>query len=132
MQFEVIGLVALGLGLLGWMVGPGLSIPIFFSSTLLGAAAAIILSAIGDANIQPAHLLLGFLLVAALANRDVLHAIPSALAFPRAGFWLLLTGGYAAISAVIFPPRLPSSSGTLAITPMFNSRHAGNNLSSGD
>jgi hypothetical protein len=115
MQIEMIGLVALGLGLLGWMAGPSLSIPIFFASTLLGAAAAIILNWVGDANIQPAHLLLGFLLVAALANRDVLHAIPSALAFPRAGFWLLLTGGYAAISAVIFPRLFAGATYVFAI-----------------
>ena len=115
MQIEAIGLVALGLGLLGWTVGPRLSIPIFFASTLLGAAAAIILTSIGDANIQPAHLLLGFLVVAVLANRDVLHAVPSALAFPRAGFWLLLTGGYVAISAVIFPRLFAGATYVFAI-----------------
>ena len=35
-------------------------------------------------------------------------------------------------SGVIFPPRLPSSRGTRAITPIFISLHTGNNLSSGD
>jgi hypothetical protein len=100
---------------LGWTVGPTLSIPIFFSSTLLGAAAAIILTSLGDANIQPAHLLLGFLVVAVLANRDVLHAVPLALAFPRAGFWLLLTGGYVAISAMIFPRLFAGATYVFAI-----------------
>src|SRR3984893_2108770 len=41
-----------------------------------------------------------------------------------------LSGNF--VCAVILPPRLPSSSGTRAITPTFNSRQAGNNLSSGD
>src|SRR5205823_13999242 len=36
------------------------------------------------------------------------------------------------VSKVIFPPRLPSSSGTRAITPMFNFLQAGNSSSSGD
>ena len=35
------------------------------------------------------------------------------------------------VCRVIFPPRLPSSSGTRAITPTFNSRHTGNSSSSG-
>src|SRR3981081_3506357 len=89
MQIEV-------LGLLVWVVGPDLSILVFFVSTLLGAAAAVTVTALGDANIQPAHLMLGFVTIAALANRDLSGAAARALSFPRAGFWLLLTVPYPA------------------------------------
>ena len=115
MQIEVLGLIAFGLGLLGWVVGPGLSIPVFFVSTLLGAAAAITVTSLGDANIQPAHLMLGFVTVAALANRDLSAAAARALSFPRAGFWLLLTGAYAAVSAVIFPRLFAGATYVFAI-----------------
>jgi hypothetical protein len=115
MQIEVLGLVAFGFGLLGWVVGPGLSIPVFLVSTLLGAAAAITVTSLGDANIQPAHLMLGFVTVAALANRDLSVAAARALSFPRAGFWLLLTGAYAAVSAVIFPRLFAGATYVFAI-----------------
>jgi len=115
MQIEVLGLIAFGFGLLGWVVGPGLSIPVLFVSTLLGAAAAITVTSLGDANIQPAHLMLGFVTVAALANRDLSAAAARALSFPRAGFWLLLTGAYAAVSAVIFPRLFAGTTYVFAI-----------------
>ena len=115
MQIEVLGLIAFGFGLLGWVVGPGLSIPVLFVSTLLGAAAAITVTSLGDANIQPAHLMLGFVTVAALANRDLSVAAARALSFPRAGFWLLLTGAYAAVSAVIFPRLFAGATYVFAI-----------------
>jgi hypothetical protein len=115
MQIEVLGLIAFGFGLLGWVVGPGLSIPVLFVSTLLGAAAAITVTSLGDANIQPAHLMLGFVTVAALANRDLSVTAARALSFPRAGFWLLLTGAYAAVSAVIFPRLFAGATYVFAI-----------------
>ncbi len=115
MQIEVLGLVAFGFGLLGWVVGPGLSILVFFVSTLLGAAAAVTVTALGDANIQPAHLMLGFVTIAALANRDLSGAAARALSFPRAGFWLLLTGAYTAVSAVIFPRLFAGATYVFAI-----------------
>jgi len=115
MQIEVLGLIAFGFGLLGWIVGPGLSIPVLFVSTLLGAAAAITVTSLGGANIQPAHLMLGFVTVAALANRDLSVAAARALSFPRAGFWLLLTGAYAAVSAVIFPRLFAGATYVFAI-----------------
>ena len=103
MQIEVIGAVTFVLGLVGWVAGARFAVPVFFVSTLLSAAAALILSALGGANIQPAHLLLGFLALALLTSRTSLHRAGSALVFPKAGFWLLLTAVYATLSAVFLP-----------------------------
>lgn len=104
MQIEAIGAIAVALGLAGWLAGPRFAIPVFVVSTLLSAAAALILTAMGGANVQPAHLLLGFLALAA-ASRASLRRAGAALLPPHAGFWLLLTAVYATLSAV-FLPRL--------------------------
>lgn len=115
MEIETIGLVVLGLSFLGWSFGPSLSIPVFFASTLLGSAAAIILTGLGGATVQPAYVLLGFLVAAAFANRDLAGAAAYAVSFPRAGFWLLLTGAYAVASAAIFPRLFAGSTYVFAI-----------------
>jgi hypothetical protein len=103
MQIETIGAIAFALGLIGWAAGQRFAVPVFFASTLLSAAAAFILPALGNANIQPAHLLLGFLALAAIASRASLSRAGAALAFPKAGFWLLLTAVYATLSAFFLP-----------------------------
>lgn len=103
MQIEVIGAITVILGLVGWIAGPRFAIPIFVVSTLLSAAAALILTALGGANIQPAHLLLGFLALSAAMSRASLRRAAAALLPPRAGFWLLLTAVYAMLSAVFLP-----------------------------
>ena len=103
MQIETIGAVVIVCGLVGWFVGPRFAVPVFFASTLLSAAAALILTSLGGANIQPAHLLLGFLAVASLSSRTSLLQIGEVLVFPRAGFWLVMTAAYAALSAFFLP-----------------------------
>ena len=103
MQIEAIGAITIIFGLIGWIAGQRFAVPVFFASTLLSAAAAFILPAIGGANIQPAHLLLGFLAVAAMTARASLRRAGAALVFPNAGFWLLLTAIYATLSAVFLP-----------------------------
>jgi hypothetical protein len=103
MQIEPIGVVALVLGCVGWFIGPAFSICVFVVSTALGAAGAIILTKFGSANIQPAHLLLGFLALGSVRKPGSLGLAAPALAFPRTGFWLLLTAVYATISAILLP-----------------------------
>ncbi len=104
MTVEWIGLATFVLGCLCLVLGRRVAIHTFIMSTLLGASAAAILTALGGANLPPAHLILGFVTIIALtpAWRD---AALANLAWPRPGFWLLLTVLYGALAAV-FLPRL--------------------------
>jgi hypothetical protein len=115
MQIEPLGLLAVALGLLGWFLKPAFSIHVFIISTLLGAAAAAILTGFGSANIPPAHLLFGLLLVASLTRRDLSAAAIAGLSFPRAGFWLLLTAIYGVVSAMFFPHLFSGATYVFAI-----------------
>jgi|HubBroStandDraft_4_1064222.scaffolds.fasta_scaffold00284_9 hypothetical protein len=115
MQVEAIGAITLALGLIGWIAGHRFAVPVFFASTLLSAAAALILPALGYANIQPAYLLLGFLALPAAASSASLSRAGSALAFPNAGFWLLLTAVYATLSAFFLPRILAGTTYVFAI-----------------
>lgn len=96
-------MLALLLGGLGWLLGPTFSIHVFVASTLLGAAAAIVLTSLSSASVQPAHLLLFFVLCTALTRRRALAAVATSLSFPNEGFWLLLTALYAVLSALLLP-----------------------------
>lgn len=103
MEIEAIGAIAIAIGLVGWVVRSNFAIYAFIVSTLLSAAAALLLPALGYASIQPAHLLLGFLALAIVASRTSLLRAGDALVFPDAGFWLLLTVLYATLSAYFLP-----------------------------
>jgi hypothetical protein len=61
MTFEFIGIITLLVGLVGLFRQPPFIVYSFFCFTLLGAAAAFVLTSLGGTNISPAHLLLGFL-----------------------------------------------------------------------
>ena len=103
MQIEIIGVLCIIVGLIGWIAGRRFAISVFFVSTLLSAAAAFVLPALGGANILPGHLLLGFLLLPAVFARASLRRAGAALLPPNAGFWLLLTAAYAVLSAYFLP-----------------------------
>jgi hypothetical protein len=103
MQIEGLGIAVLLMGGLGWLLGTEFSIHVFLASTLLGAAAALVLTSLSFANVQPAHLLLCFVVCAALARRRSLATLGRSLSFPNEGFWLLLTALYAVLSAALLP-----------------------------
>jgi hypothetical protein len=103
MTVEPIGLIALLVGMIGLFVEQSFIVYAFFASTLLGAAAALILNSLGGATIQPAHLLLGFLTVKLLASRNVRAGALRAVAVGSPGFWLLVTVGYATMTAYLLP-----------------------------
>ena len=102
MTFEWIGLATFLLGCLGLLVGPRLAVPILIASTIFGAAAAAILTALGGANLPPSHALLGFLILVAIRFGYIEKAVAT-LAFPKLGFWLLLTAVYGAVGAFFLP-----------------------------
>lgn len=103
MQIEALGLITIVLGLIGWFVGQRFALPVLVISTLLAASAALFLTSLGGANIQPAYVLLGFAALAFVAARDRLQRAGAALIFPSPGFWLLLTAAYATLSAIFLP-----------------------------
>jgi hypothetical protein len=103
MTVELIGGIALILGLIGLFLEPTFIVYVFFASTLLGAAGAIILDAIGGTTIQPAHLLLGFLTLKLMNSRDVREGALRAVAVGTPGFWLLVTMVYGTMTAYLMP-----------------------------
>jgi hypothetical protein len=103
MAVEPIGAFALLLGLLILMRGPVVGFYILIPSGLLGSCAVLFLTAIGGAPIQPAHLMLGFVTLAMFAQPGIPGQMWSALAFPREGFWLLMTALFGAMGAILFP-----------------------------
>jgi hypothetical protein len=105
MTIEAIGVLTLVIGLLGFFFDTWFIVYAFFFATLLGSAAAFVLTSLGGTNISPAHLLLGFLALRLIGDRRVLPNIAEGLLPGRAGFWLLLTVVYSAMSA-FFLPRL--------------------------
>ncbi|CAM5765468.1 hypothetical protein LMIY3S_01493 [Labrys miyagiensis] len=103
MTIEPIGAVALLLGILILLRGPVLGFYILIPSGLLGSCAVLFLTALGGAPVQPAHLMLGFVILAMFAQPGTTGQMWSALAFPREGFWLLMTALWGTIGAILFP-----------------------------
>ncbi|GJD64257.1 hypothetical protein [Methylobacterium frigidaeris] len=115
MTFEVMGVLTLAAGILCLLYGRATAIGLFLFSTLLGSSAATILTALGSANVQPAHLLLGFLLLVCSRPPYAVRALQG-LAFPSPGFWFLLTGIYGVFSAVFLPRLFEGASYVFAIS----------------
>jgi hypothetical protein len=105
MSIELIGFITLFVGLVGFFQRPAFLVYSFFCATLLGSAAAFILTSLGSTNISPAHLLLGFLSIRLLSDRTILKNSFDGLATASPGFWLLVTVAYSALTAY-FLPRL--------------------------
>ena len=103
MHIEGIGLATLAICLVGWFAGTGFLIGALFVSTVLGAAAAVTVTGLGSANIQPAYLVLAFLVLYAFARPSVRMAASAIMAFPREGFWLGATALYAILAAAFLP-----------------------------
>lgn len=92
--------VALG-ALYGWLKDPLL---VLMVCCLFGGSAALLLPALGGANITPAVLYIPFLAVFALAQGGTTGFFRE-IAYPSAGFWLLLLVIWCAVAAY-FPPRI--------------------------
>ena len=105
MTVEVIGILTLLIALWSMSREPDFIVYAFIFATLLGSAAASVLTALGGTNISPAHLLLGFLAFKLISQQTVLQNAIRETAIGRPCFWLLLTTIYAVLSAY-FMPRL--------------------------
>src|SRR4051794_40496906 len=103
MTVEYVGVVALLVGFLSLYCQQSFIVYMFLSATLLGAAAAFVLTGLGGTNISPGHLLLCFLAIRLLRTPEILGNATRGLAFGRAGFWLLLTVLYATVTSYALP-----------------------------
>jgi hypothetical protein len=103
MTVELIGVIALAVGFASLFLGPAFITYMLLSFSLLGAAAAFVLTAVGGTNISPGHLLLGFLCIKLLTSREISRGALQGLLIGRPGFWLLLSLIYSLISAYAMP-----------------------------
>jgi hypothetical protein len=118
MSIEPIGLITIVLGLLCLLLGYLATSTAFIITTLLGAAAAML---IGAANIQPAHLFLGFVAISTLTRNREKGAAVNALTFPKPGFWLMCLLIFGLFSAFVMPRVL---AGITQIIPLGVSEYA--------
>lgn len=121
MTYELMGALTLMAGCLSLVYGHRFAIVIFLFSTLLGSSAASVLTALGSANLQPAHLLLGFLILIAV-RPPFLAAGLGSMSYPRPGFWFLVTVGYGVLSALFMPRLFEGASYVYAITRVGNGK----------
>ena len=103
MSVEVIGFIALGVGIWGLFCRPEFLVYVYFGASLLGSAGALILTSLGGTSVSPAHLILGFLTIKLMGDRDIRKKAFEGLNFGRPGFWLLLTVIYSVLSAYFMP-----------------------------
>src|ERR1700761_4628114 len=103
MSVEVIGVIAVLIGLWGIYREPSFIIYVFVCSTLLGAAAGLILEALGGASISPAHLTLGFMSYRLLSDPKIAREAVNSVRPGRAGFWLVSTVVFSIATAYLMP-----------------------------
>jgi len=118
MSIEPIGLLTVIAGLLCLQLGYLATASTLVVATLFGAAAAVL---IGGANIQPAHLFLGFVAATVLTRRrEAAHAL-TAIRMPEPGFWLMCLVIYGVVTGFVMPRLL---AGSTAIIPLGVSEYA--------
>jgi hypothetical protein len=115
MTLEVIGIITLALGIIGLFQPTSFTVRVFLASTLLGSSAAFTLEAVGNTNISPAHLLLGFMAYRLLTTESISQAAITSISLGRAGFWLLLTIVYSVLSAYFMPRFFAGQTLTFAV-----------------
>ncbi|MDQ0391447.1 hypothetical protein [Labrys monachus] len=103
MSIEPIGIVTFLAGFLVLWFGPLLGIFFLTSFSLLGAAAAIQLPALGGTSIQPVHLMLAFFALSVMLQPKGLSLAMQSLTWPGPGYWLLMLVAYGVLTAVLLP-----------------------------
>src|SRR6187200_2172229 len=101
MALEPLGAITFLVGFACLLLGQQVSIFALLIASLLGASAAAFITAMNNANIQPAHFLLAFLALELFFRGSLLRAGLESLAVSRAGFWLLVTVLYSVVTAVL-------------------------------
>jgi hypothetical protein len=118
MSIEPIGLLTVIIGMFCLMLGYRATFATFVVAALFGSAAAFL---IGSANIQPAHLLLGFVAAIVLRRRRELASALDAVRMPKPGYWLMCLVIYGVATAILVPRLLAGAS---QIVPLGTSEYA--------
>jgi hypothetical protein len=118
MSVEPIGLITFIIGFVCLQLGYRVMFATFVVAALFGSAAALL---IGSATIQPAHLLLAFLIMAALRRSREAGRAAAALRPLRPGFWLLCLVVYGIATAIVMPRLM---AGATQIVPLGVSEYA--------
>jgi hypothetical protein len=105
MTIEVIGAVTVLAGFWVLWQGPAAAFWVLALTSLLGAAAAFKLPALGDASVPPVLVVAVFLSASVALRPRIRAAAVYSLAPPGPGFWILVFAAYAVASAY-FLPRL--------------------------
>ena len=113
MTIEPIGILTLIIGLIAVFCRPNFAMLAFVLQALLGASAAFLLG--GSGSIQPAHVMLCFLLLVIFREPESFQIAMNVFAFPRQGFWLLSFAVYGLLSAYFFPRFFAGWTGINAI-----------------
>jgi hypothetical protein len=109
MQIEPFGLAVIFAGILALVLDYRWSIYFAFAFTVLGAAEAIGLSALGGATVTPPHLFLGFLVLKVLLQHHGLSSAAADLAPNKPGGWLAFVVCYGIFVSVIAPGLFPGT-----------------------
>ena len=113
MSVPPIGLITLAIGLLVLFRGADAALIYFVPMALLGSAGAVLLG--GSGTIQPAHLMLGFVLLTVFSKTERFAVPLRSTVFPREGFWLMLLLVYGVAGAILLPRVLAGSTNVNAI-----------------
>ncbi|MGO4441511.1 hypothetical protein [Rhizobium sp. RAF56] len=103
MSIEPIGIFLAVAGFYVVVAGLGAGAYVLCFTTLLGAAAALLLPALGGSSIQPVHFMLVFLVLAVLLRPNTLAVSLSCLSYPGPGFWFMLFTFYSVLTAIFLP-----------------------------
>lgn len=103
MSIEPIGFIVLLIGVLCMVNGARFAITALCLSTLLGAAAALQLPALGGSSIQPSHLMVLFLVATALLRPAQTQAVLASMAYPGPGFWFAAYILFSVLSSFFLP-----------------------------
>jgi len=109
MDIQPFGIIIAVAGAVALVVHYRWTIYFAFSFTVLGAAAAVFVTALGGATITPPHLFSVFVIVKAVLQRDGLHQILRALSLARPGGWLALVVSYGIFMAFVAPQLFPDT-----------------------
>ncbi|MCU4181113.1 hypothetical protein [Bosea sp. BH3] len=115
MSIEPIGIATFLIGLFCLALGNGALVPAVAMASLFGASAALL---IGAANIQPGHVVLGFLLISVMSRGQDARNMIRALRPGEPGFWFACLTLYGVASAFLLPRVL---AGSTQIVPLGSS-----------
>jgi len=106
MSIEPIGIFVICIGLICLLLGNAATAIALTIASVFGSAAALF---IGAANVQPGHVMLGFLAIGMMTRRQEAKAFVQALSPGEPGFWLALLVIYG-VAGAYFYPRLMGGS----------------------